>query len=1016
HTLHTDHPETTTLTTALTTLHTQGHPPTWNTRRPFVALPTYPFQHRTYWLNPPRTSGNASDIGLDVSGHPLLGSATDLPGGGHLFTGRLSRESLGVLAEHVFMERVVLPGGAYVDLAAHAAEYVGSEGIDELVLVAPLSIEESGARQLQVCLGGPEPDGRRSLIIRTRSEADQEGAEDDWVTHATGYLASPAREAAPPDAALTSWPPAGAEAVEVDGLYDEFAAQGFDLGAAFQGLTAIWRHEGDGRVYAEVDLPADLLEGARRTATSGSALHPALLESAVHAAGLLGATGPGCTARAAVSWGGVTVYDAASAVTSVRVRVASLDTEARTVSLTVADTSGVPLASVERLTLVPSTPELLNASRRRPLFGVEWPLVPSATGVSAVPPASYAVLGPDPLGFVTGLSDSGLTVERYADRRELDAAVTAGAVPPSYTLLVCDSGSGSDSGDAVAERTRATADRLLASVQDWLASDRPPAGRLVVVTRGAVTVVGDDAATDVTVAAVWGLVRTAQAEYPGQLVLLDVDADEASLRTVAAALETGEPQLAVRKGRLRVPRLARVATDRAGARPVTLDPAGTVLITGATGGLARPLATHLVTEHGARHLLLVGRRGPDAPGAAELVAELEEAGARVTLAACDVADRASLASLLAGIPAEHPLTAVFHAAGVTDGGVITSLDPSRMAVVLRPKVDAAWNLHELTAPLGLSAFVLFSSLAGVLGSPGQANYGAGNAFLDALAEHRHAHGLPALSLTWGLWADEGGMSERLSRADLVRMTRSGIAPLSTRRALDMLDAALGLGQPVVAPTELDMAGLRGQAAAGTLPPLLQGLVRTRAPRRVDGSGSSFAARMAGLDGAQREQAVSELVRAQVAAVLGHSSADAVDPERAFKDLGFESVTAIELRNRLTATTGLRLPATVVFDHPTVTDLAKRLLLVLTPPDRSAPLPVLEELDRLEQALRAVPPAGDAGAGADRSAIGDRLRDILWRFDSAAAGAQGGPAVADDDLESATDEDLFEVLDNELGSL
>ncbi|WP_225840584.1 type I polyketide synthase, partial [Streptomyces sp. NK08204] len=368
--------------------------------------------------------------------------------------------------------------------------------------------------------------------------------------------------------------------------------------------------------------------------------------------------------------------------------------------------------------------------------------------------------------------------------------------------------------------------------------------------------------------------------------------------------------------------------------PTALDGEGTVLLTGATGALGGLVARHLVAEHGARHLLLVSRRGRDAAGAAELEAELTALGASVTVVACDVADREALAGVLAGIPAEHPLTGVVHAAGVLDDGVVESLTPERIDAVLRAKVDAAVNLHELTAGADLALFALFSSAAGVLGAAGQGNYAAANAFLDALAAHRRASGLPAVSYAWGLWAERSAMTGHLDAADLARMARGGIVPMTTDEGLALLDAAPATAEALVVPVKFDGAGLATQARTGTLPALLRGLVQqpVTAPRRAlaaaaDAAGaeeSSLRQQLASLREQERDHRLLEIVRVNAATVLGHAGSDEVEAERPFREHGFDSLTAVELRNRLNAATGLRLPATSVFDYPTPAALARHL--------------------------------------------------------------------------------------------
>jgi NADP-dependent 3-hydroxy acid dehydrogenase YdfG/acyl carrier protein len=546
---------------------------------------------------------------------------------------------------------------------------------------------------------------------------------------------------------------------------------------------------------------------------------------------------------------------------------------------------------------------------------------------------------------------------------------------------------------------------MLDLLQRWLADGRLAGTRLVVLTRNAVAA-GGGTVEDLAGAAVWGMVRSAQTENPDRFVLLDLGDQPASAGPAAAALAGDETQLAIRDGVARAPRLVRVAGDAAGTATV-LDEAGTVLIGGGTGGLGAIVARDLVTGHGARHLLLVSRRGAAAEGADGLAAELAALGADVRIAACDLADRQAVRALLDSIPAEHPLTAVVQTAGVVDDGTITSLTPDRLRAVLRSKVDAAWNLHELTQGLNLAAFVLFSSAAGTLGNPGQANYAAANTFLDALAQHRQARGLPGTSLAWGLWAQDTGMAGGLDEASLARLSRTGVRPLAVPHALALLDAVLTDGRATATPVHLDLAALREQAAAGLLPPVLRGLV---AGRSQAGAGPSLAARLAPLTEAGQRELLLELVRTQVATVLAHSSAQSIAAERPFKELGFDSLAAIQFRNRLNAATGMRLPLTIVFDYPTAAAVAEHLRTELALDGSAEQAPALAELDRLEATLLSLP--SDDGAYAQATT---RLQALLWRLNDAAS-AVAGPAASDggDDLDMATDDELFDVLENELG--
>ena len=358
---------------------------------------------------------------------------------------------------------------------------------------------------------------------------------------------------------------------------------------------------------------------------------------------------------------------------------------------------------------------------------------------------------------------------------------------------------------------------------------------------------------------------------------------------------------------------------------------GTVLITGGTGMAGGELARHVVSAYGVRHVVLVSRRGSRSKSTAELTVDLARAGAQVQVLACDVADRPSVVEMLTQLQRRcPPLRGVIHAAGVLDDAVITSLTPDRIDTVLRAKVDAAWNLHELTRDLGLSMFVLCSSIAGTVGAAGQSNYAAANAFLDGLAARRQAAGLPGVSLAWGMWARSSAMTAHLSSRDLARLNRGGVAAMSTEQALELFDAALAINHPVVVAARLDRAALDARAQVGELPPLFSGL--TRRPRRrlveetadATQSRSALVGRLATLTSDDQRNLLVEMVCSQVAAVLGHSAAEEIDPDTTFRALGFDSLTGVELRNHFKSAMGLALSPTLIFDHPTPTAVADYL--------------------------------------------------------------------------------------------
>jgi pimaricinolide synthase PimS3 len=671
-----------------------------------------------------------------------------------------------------------------------------------------------------------------------------------------------------------------------------------------------------------------------------------------------------------VSFAGVTLH--AAGATTVRARVVEHDDN---LQIEAVDPTGAPVLSVECLTLgAPAVGVATGAELGGSLLELRWTPVEWSTRKQR-----YTVL--EPTGFETDLS----------------------GVPGDVDVVVVPIGGPATE---VPAATHAITTRALDLVQQWLASDRFGAARLAFVTDGAVSAGADDPIRDIAASAVWGLVRAAQSEHPDRFILVDTANPEA-----VATLPDGDSQFVVRGGQPRVPRLARAESERATSPrpespPAGWTTAGTVLITGGTGGLGSLLARHLVAEHGVSGLVLASRRGPRAPGADQLVAELAATGVRVRAVACDLTDRAAVSALVQGI---DNLSAVVHTAGVLDDGVVTALTPQRLATVLRPKVDAAWYLHEATRGLDLAAFVLFSSISGVMGSAGQANYAAGNVFLDALAAFRRGQGLPAQALAWSAWAPGAGMTGTLSAVDM-RRAASVMPPLSVERGLALFDRAVAGGQPYLVPVSMSSTRTR---IPGDPPAVLRDLVRGE--RRIaagdPGGADALAALVEQLTsrGAdERVRLVLDLVRAAAAAVLGHASPAAVDAGREFRDLGIDSLTAIELRNRLATVTGLRLPATMVFDHPTPAVLAEHLTreLVHEQTEQEGPA-LLAELDRLGAALSASEPDD-----VTRTAVTTRLRQMLdaWR---AAESDTEGPGVVER-LSVASADEVFAFIDNELG--
>ncbi|OIJ99671.1 hypothetical protein BIV25_09250 [Streptomyces sp. MUSC 14] len=531
------------------------------------------------------------------------------------------------------------------------------------------------------------------------------------------------------------------------------------------------------------------------------------------------------------------------------------------------------------------------------------------------------------------------------------------------------------------------------------------------LTRSAVDTGPTDELTDPDQALVWGLGRVIALEHPGMwggLVDLPGTADDvAALHMVQllAGGATGE-QAAIRDTGVLVGRLVRAAADEQPVRDWRA--AGTVLVTGGTGGLGAHVARWLAGR-GAEHLVLTSRRGREAPGAAELEAELTGMGAAVTIVACDVADRAQVAGLLASLPADSSLTSVFHTAGVANDGVIAALTPERLDGVLRPKVDAAWNLHELTRGLDLSAFVLFSSAAGVVGSAGQSHYAAGNAFLDALAHHRRSLGLTGTSIAWGMWGG-GGMADGDAAE---RLSRRGLRQMDPLRAITGLQRALDRDETFMAVTDVDWnqfiraaSGAAKCAVIRDMPEYEHAFATEPATGALGQAAQpAFAERLAALSTEDRDSAILEFVWAEVAAVLGHGSPEAVPADRVFSEIGFDSLSAVELRNRLAAGTQLTLPASLIFDYPTVTALAAFLRDELVGEETDPLDTALTELDRLEALLMALP-----GADAVRGKVLSRVQTLASKL-TAGDGAEDERAQQ---LSAASDDELFDFINKQLG--
>ncbi|MFI1272955.1 type I polyketide synthase, partial [Streptomyces olivaceus] len=872
--------------------------------RKWVDTPTYPFQHRHFWLHPTgRTGGGAT------TGHPVVTEVIELPDDqGVIFTGQLSATTHPWLAAYALHGAAVVPATVLLDIALHAAHHVGLSGVERLAAETPLVLPETGAARLHVTVT-PEEQGRRTVTVHCRPSAAPDAP---WTRHATGTIADDVTASAA--GVPAEWPPAGAVPLDPEELADRLLSIGHSGEDPLLGLRAAWR-DGD-VVHAELRATEEMEQ-------NGFVLDPRLFQAALSAAG-----GGGDEPHVPATWTGVTATTATTASRDLRVRLAptGTDTDTDTASVVVSDTTGAIVATVDAVGFRPVGPREFASAGLDLGYEQGW----TAVSVSSpVDESRWAVLGDDTTGCPgvpgspgsSGSSDTSDTSDtsgvHVPDLAALGRLLDEGTPVPGAVLVPCPDGG---DGDAEAQLTR-----MLELTHAWLSDERYADARLVVLTRGAVAVHDTDRIDNLGQAAVWGLLRSAQAEHPDRFAVVDLDA-EATTTSVLAALATAEPQLAVRDGVPYAPRLVRPTVPpgeaaRAARGAPTLDQDGTVLVVHGPGALAAPLVRHLVREHGVRRLLLGRTPGATPPEAGEL-AELAALGAEVTVAPGETTDRAGVADLLSRVSPEHPLTAVVHAVEESDDGVLTALTPDRVTAVFRPRAELARHLHELTADAGLAAFVVFSSAAGTLGLRGQAHTAAAAAFLDALAHRRDLDGLPAVSLAWGPWNRPDEADAEASGAEAAHTARSGLRPTTVEHGLAAFDRALTDGRARTMPVRLDHSELRRQARAGTLAPVFRALIRTPAGRAA--GGHDLARRLRGLSEGEQTRVVRELVRTHIASVLGHRSADSIDDERPLQELGFDSLTAVELRNRLASSLDLKLPATVLFDYPTASALAEHL--------------------------------------------------------------------------------------------
>jgi short-subunit dehydrogenase len=819
--------------------------------------------------------GGAIGLGASAADHPWLSASLMLAHDeATVFTGRLTAADAAWAS--IDADHSALAPSALLELVLAAGQRAGAFGVDRLRFEAPLHVAERTALQLQVLVGAANAEGMRAIGVHSRPEDAAQRARAPWSEHVTGEL----RADAPVFdttalAELRSWPPEGAHQLELPG-------------PAIERVSALYQR--DGELFIAVDLGAPLRDEAARYGQ-----HPLLLQALFEVLSRLDGG-----ERDVLALEGLCLASTGAAAARVRARRGASGAW----SLGWVDDAGEPAGQIVRLEFgARRGREHAEPWLRDALFQVAWsklsPPQPSAAWVSV-----------------------GSDGDAYADITELTRALAADVAPAADVVLQLQP----DPHRGVAEAATELAQRALTQLQAWSNEPRLAERQLLLVTRSALAAASGDDVGGLAQAPLWGLGRALQTEHPDRRIkLLDVPADlPLTAAELAGALGADAMQLALRAGELLAPRLRRApaAPSDAAARARLAERLqhGTVLITGGSGTLAAIVAEHLVERYGARQLLLCSRSGR----ADALAARLEQQGASVRVTACDVSQRAALVELLASISPQQPLAAVFHTAAVLDDGVFAAQTGERLAGVFAPKLLGAWHLHELTRAADLAAFVLFSSLAGVLGAAGQSNYAAANTFLDALAQQRRAQGLAGTSLAWGAWSDASAMTSHLTQADRERIARAGVLPLTAAEGMVLLDAALAGDGGLWVPARFDARYFERDAES--MPPLLAGLGRRRL-RRSEHRGSPLQLQLGAHRPAERERALLQLIRETVSVVIGAPAAS-IEAERPLRELGLDSLMSLELRNRLAALSGLPLPSTLAFDHPTPAALCRYLASAL----------------------------------------------------------------------------------------
>ncbi len=906
-----------------------------------VRLPSYPFQRRSYWVDADgygaahTLAGGATRSRLD---HPLLGTrlaSAALSKGQVLIESQLEREQPGWLADHIVFDRCVPPATAWMELvlaSGRHSQHLTKPALQDVTVQQPLALPEQGATTVQ-CVLNPVGGGQYDFSLYSLAAVGGE-----WLLHASGRLVED-REGSDGESVAAETGSATAVADQSgEAAYTALRGQGLALGPSFQTILSVTR---DGQeAWAEVALPETLVSEGE-----GMQIHPALLDACGQ---LVTVAFPPADDALFLPVGVDTLRVLRPGITRGRVRArlvreASPEAPVRSADIDLFDPQGRLAVSVRgaatRLAQREDVLRSLDSVAELPLYQRSWEKVPASPATTA--PRCWLVFGDDALSWelaeqLRGRDARVLTVTpgdaldlagdtlRVRSREPADwrAVVSALAVPENEQLGLVFAWSQSGTGSSPLD-TEAGLCASVALLTQALASEGLiEHSRLWLMTRGVQAVDGDAVAS--AGASLWGLGAVLQQEHPELPCVridlpADADADGADAVLNEVLSDGSDDQVALRGADRFVAHLEEKTVNTKDNAVIRGD--GCYLITGGLGALGLALAERLV-EEGARHLVLIGRREPSAD-AQTLLAALREQGVNVATRACDVSDEGALSDLLSDIAAsDSPLLGVFHTAGVLDDGVLLQMNEARMRQVMAAKVTGAWHLHALLPTLApqLEHLVLFSSTASLLGSRGQGNYAAANAFLDSLAEQSRQAGLPALSVNWGPWG-EVGMAAQLDELATRRMHDLGWTPMATRRGMDSLLRLMGSGESQMGVVPLDWSRFLQQFER--VPGFFSRLVEVSATT-VAGQ-TSLRDQLAETPTAERRTVVQAHLGQRVATLLAMPAGEQPDPSVTFQELGIDSLLHMELRSELGRDLGASIPVAEFLEHPSVEQLTELVL-------------------------------------------------------------------------------------------